>query len=62
MNLKSTWPHVSTCTEADVLRAASGLRGRSPKDDTAASVCEVDLAEWAVCELRKRGFRCMNGR
>ena len=30
--------------------ATSGIRGTSPKDDTTASMCEVDLAERAVCE------------
>ena len=44
---ESTWPHVSTCTEAHVLLTTStarGTRGAGPRDDTAGPVCVVSLA------------------
>ena len=47
MKLEHVWPHVSTCTEADV------LRGASPGDVTvslAGFVCEANLVRRAGCE------------
>ena len=65
MILARVWPHVSTCTGPDVLRAARDvheMRGASLGEDTAGPVCVAGLADRAVCEGRPRGSRSTKAR